>query len=190
MAPPQVDSSLVKLFAQGISYAAFVDGANRRVDQWHEGTARASVSNELLERASNVAGTWRILAIAEDWCGDSAAQLPYVAHLADRVPNLDLRIVNSEVGRDVMEARPTPDGRGATPTLVLLDESGQERGCFIERPSELQEWFLSNPDELDEDALYSAKYAWYDEDAGRSTLSEIVAALEAAGLGEGGCLSP
>lgn len=184
---PLVDTTLVELFQQGVTYEAFVEAADRRVDEWRENTARARVSPELLDRASEVAGDWRILAVAEDWCGDSAAQLPYVAHLAARLPNLELRIVDSEVGRAVMDARPTPDGRGATPTFVILDDTGQEQGCFVERPHELQEWFLANPDDLEENALYRAKYAWYDEDAGQSTLQEIIQALESAGDGLGQC---
>lgn len=141
----------------------------------------------LLARARAVGGAWRLVVAAEDWCGDSVNTIPYVARLVELVEGLEMRIVGGRMGREVADTHRTPDGRASTPTVVLLDAAWEEAGCFIERPTSLQEWFLENPDGLDRADLYREKYAWYDQDAGRTTVEEIVAMLEAAASGAPVC---
>lgn len=187
---PAAQSTAASLYTSGITFADFLKAADRREDTWQGNFGAAQVSDDLLERARATGGPWRMLVVAEDWCGDSANTIPYVAHLADLLDNVDLRIVNSEVGLPVMEAHPTPDGRPATPTVVLLNESGAEVGCFVERPSELQTWFLDQEDKLEEEDLYAQKYEWYDDDAGSATVAEIVAMLEGAASGDHVCSVP
>ncbi len=171
------------LYATGLTFSEFLEAAEERRDTWHDNYAAASVAPEVLARARAAGEGWRMLVVAEDWCGDSANTIPYVARLVEQVDGLDMRIVNSDVGRAIMEAHPTPDGRPATPTVVLLDPDGHDAGCFVERPPELQTWFLEQEELLDEDTLYDRKYAWYDGDAGASTVEEVVQVLESAGNG-------
>lgn len=183
-------SDPVDLWSEATPFEPFLAGAERRVDTWHANWERSRVPGDLLARASAVAGSWRLLVVAEDWCGDSANTVPYLARLAAEVPGLELRVVDSDVGRGVMDRHPTPDGRAATPTVVILAEDGSEAGCWVERPSELQRWWIDNPEGLDRDAQLEAKYAWYDEDAGESTMREVVERLEAAAAGVPICEAP
>ena len=186
-ASPAAQSTAPSLYDAGITFSEFLDAADAREHTWNTNYSAAEVPADLLERALAIGGSWRLLVVAEDWCGDSANTIPYVAHLADLLDNLEIRIVDSEVGRPAMEAHPTPDGRAATPTVVLLDGDGQEAGCFVERPSELQTWFLEQENVLDEDTLYARKYAWYDDDRGLSTVREVVEMLEGAAAGNPVC---
>lgn len=174
------------LYDAGTPFGVFLKKADQRVETWQGNFARAVVAPELQARA-RAAGRYRLLVIAEDWCGDSANTIPYLARLVDQVPNLEMRIVDSSVGRPVMEAHRTPDGRAATPTVVVLDAAGAQVGCWVERPARLQTWFLENETRLERDVLYERKYAWYDEDAGASTVSDIVALLEGARAGRPLC---
>ena len=171
------------LYDGGVRYIEFRDVATRRVDAWNNHYKNAQVPDALVARMEAMPGTWRLLVVAEDYCGDSANTIPYVAKLVDRADNLDLRIIRSDVGKDVMEAHRTPDGRAATPTVILLNDRFEEAGCFIERPSTLQTWFLDQETKLEEDDLYEQKYAWYDEDQGQQTIAEIVAMVGAAANG-------
>jgi hypothetical protein len=123
------------------------------------------------------------LVVAEDRCGDSVNTIPYVARLVDLVPNLDMRIIDARGGQAIMERHRTPDGRPATPTIVLLDERFDEAGCWVERPAKLQTWVLEHEAKLDANDLHERKYAWYDDDQGEETLREVVAMLEAASSG-------
>jgi len=175
------------LYEQGVRYIEFRNAATRRVDAWKDHYANAVAPDALVAKMESIPGTWRLLVVAEDWCGDSANTIPYLAKLVDRADNLDMRIIRSDVGKDIMEAHRTPDGRAATPTVVLLNDRFEEVGCFVERPSTLQTWFLDAENELEEEALYEQKYAWYDDDQGQHTISEIVAMAIAASNGEKIC---
>ena len=184
---PAEQSTAASLYESGVTFAEFLDAADRREETWHGNFNGAEVSSALMQRARAAGGSWRMLVVAEDWCGDSANTIPYVAHLADLLDNVELRIVDSEVGRLVMESHPTPDGRAATPTVVLLNDEGDEVGCFVERPTDLQTWFLDQEHQLEEEDLYDQKYKWYDDDAGATTLAEIVSMIEGAASGSHVC---
>ena len=110
---------------------------------------------------------------------DSVNTLPYIARLVDATPTLEMQIVDSDVGRFVMSSYRTPDDRGATPTVVILDEHNEFVGAWIERPAELQDWWLANPD-IRVSEKVRQKQVWYDEDAGEQTLQEILALIAAA----------
>jgi len=177
------------LYEQGATFVAFLANAEHRRKTWHDNYDRATVADTLLQRARQVGGQWHLLVVAEDRCGDSANTIPYLAKLVELVDGLDLRIVDSQRGRSVMESHRTPDGRAATPTVLLLDATYAEVGCWVERPTVLREWFDAQRAALDEDELYRQKYAWYDRDAGRETVKEVIELLEAAGGGEPRCAS-
>src|SRR5215203_6454158 len=131
------------LYAKAITFAEFLENARARRDEWRAHYNDATVSADLITRMRALPGKRRILVVAEDWCSDSANTIPYVARLVDGAPErLELRLIDSARGREVMEAHRTPDGRAATPTIVILGEDGQLLGAWTERPSSTQTWFL------------------------------------------------
>jgi hypothetical protein len=178
-ASPAIDYAA--LFDRGVPYRDFLDAARSRRDEWLERTKAATVEDEAVTRVQRLGTHRRLLVVAEDWCGDSANTLPYLARLVELAPEvLDLRIVDSSVGRSVMEAHKTPDGRAATPAVVVLDEAGTFVAAWIERPSLLQKWYLEKENELSRTDLLDQKYKWYEEDRGKSTIREIVELLVTA----------
>jgi hypothetical protein len=112
--------------------------------------------------------------IAVDGCSDSVNTIPYLARLVALAPQLELRIVSPTAGRAVMEAHRTPDGRAATPTVIILDAQGNEVGAWVERPSVLQQMAIDARAAGTFDRLIAGKQAWYDADAGASTVREVV----------------
>ncbi|MDP2959357.1 MAG: thioredoxin family protein [Longimicrobiales bacterium] len=183
----ELDSALRELFEGGRNFEEFLGAARRRTELWHRLQQEGRVSEELVARARAVAGTWRILAVAEDWCGDSAYNLPYVAKLADAVVGLELRIVDSQVGRELMESHRAPDGRPATPTFLLLDASWNEAGCFVERPSPLMAWTMDNRAEKSSDEVHAYVLDWYERDRGHGTVTDLVELMESAAAGHPRC---
>lgn len=181
------DDALRTLYESGRTFPDFLANARRRAELWHRLADEGTVPDELVARARAVGGTWRILAIAEDWCGDSAYNLPYVAELVEQVAGLELRVVNSTQGRALMEAHRTPDLRPATPTLLLLDESWNEAGCFVERPSPLMAWYMENVATKTTDELHEYIVDFYEADGGKATASDLVEILEAAAAGRPRC---
>ena len=168
----------VALFERGLTYEAFFDQIDGRRKSWTANEAAAEVPADVAAQARALPQAWRILAVAEDRCSDSAASLPYVAKIAAAAPDrLSLRIVNSRAGRAVMEAHRTPDGRAATPTLVFISETGEAR-AWIERPGALVEWINDQKARDPKFDLLAGKTRWYADDAGRSTLADILSLLE------------
>ena len=92
-----------------------------------------------------------------------------------RLLTVNWRIVNSTVGRPIMEAHRTPDDRAATPTVVALDDHNQFLGAWVERPAELQALVLEQQKIRMRREVTEIKTKWYEKDAGRSTVSEVMA---------------
>ena len=114
--------------------------------------------------------------IAEDWCSDSVFTVPYVAQLASSA-GVALRVVNRAMGEPLMDRHRTPDGRTATPTIVLL-RGGREVGGWVERPAVLQTMFLSMATSPESARRFADRQAWCEADRGLTALSEIVALVE------------
>jgi hypothetical protein len=86
-----------------------------------------------------------------------------------------------------MEAHRTPDNRAATPTVILLDAEFVERGCWVERPRELQARIAGEKKSDRDSTVFEGKMQWYEKDAGASTVNEFVEMLEKASRGEPAC---
>jgi hypothetical protein len=189
--PLSTDPSVV--WAESQAWAPGEAGLLR--DDWTYAAAAAdSLSPALIERVeaavAGVEGGLRVLAIAQDGCIDSAHSIPYLAAVAAAVPGLDLRVVHPRVGGALMEAHPTPDGRSATPTVLLLDQLGEVRGCWIERPAAVQYWYMENPEDLGRIEKFAAKTEWYEADRGAHALAEFAHIVEMAAAGSPVCGLP
>lgn len=184
---PAGSEELRQLYESGVPFADFLADADRRKEMWHDHYEGGDVSEPLLERARRIEGSWRILAIAEDWCSDSVNTIPFLALLVERVPGIEMRVIDSERGRALMEAHRTPDDRAATPTIIILDEAYEERGCWVERPADLQAWAMAERKDLSDRQFLDRKFAWYDADGGESTVREVIEVVEAAAAGSRIC---
>lgn len=167
------------LYGQGISFADFLEKARARRDEWRAHYNDATVSPALITRMRALPDRRHLLVVAEDWCSDSVNTVPYIARLIDGAPErLDMRVVNREVGKAIMEAHKTPDGRTATPTIVVLRESWQVIGAWTERPSATQAWYLEKQKTTMQKPLHDELLAWYEKDAGKTTIQEIADLVE------------
>ncbi len=180
MGQQETPYELEALYRSGVVFDQFLEAADQRREAWRANYADGSPAAEAVERVRAVGAAAKLLVVAEDWCGDSVHTIPYLARLVEAIDGLEMRIIDSEVGAQLMRQRPTPDGRAATPTVVVLDTDYAEIGSWVERPGVLQDWFLDNEDELSRAELYDRKYAWYAEDAGDKTIDDITALLERA----------
>jgi len=116
--------------------------------------------------------------VAEDRCSDSAWALPYLAKLAAAVPEkIELRVISARKGQSIQAAHPTPDGRKATPTIVVLDEQSRFLGAWVERPAELQAHYLEKKPMISRQDLYDYVDRWQTTDAGRTTIREVLSIM-------------
>lgn len=166
------------LWDSATPFGTFLENVKARQEQWRSRFSNAAIESEALSDARALPGKRRILAVAEDRCSDSAWAVPYLAKLAAAVPDkLELRVISAAKGRRIQSAHLTPDGRTATPTIVILDEENRYIGAWVERPSELQKWYVDNKASVESDARYEHLTKWYTEDAGRTTIREVLAIL-------------
>lgn len=173
-ASPRQDIDYAGLYAKGVTFAEFLENARARRDQWRAHYNDATVTPDLITRMRALPGRRRLLVVAEDWCADSVNTIPYIVRLVDGAPErLELRLIDSERGKAVMEAHRTPDGRAATPVVVVLAEDGRVLGTWTERPSSTQTWFLEKQKTTMQKPLHDELKDWYAKDAGKTTVAEI-----------------
>jgi Thioredoxin len=159
-------------YDKGVPFARFLADAKSLKSEWDANFAGATIEDVSLARAKALKGSWRILVVAEDSCHDSLYTVPYLAKLVGASPDtLSMRIVRKAVGLPVMEAHRTPDGRPATPTIVVLDSEGGVKGAIAERPAAL--WEFSK-----EHSGRGERRQWYAEDKGRHAIAEILDLIE------------
>jgi hypothetical protein len=172
------DIDYAGLYAKGITFAEFLERARARRDEWRAHYNDATVTPDLITRMRALPDKRRLLVVAEDWCSDSVNTVPYLARLVDGAPErLALRLIDSQAGKAIMEAHRTPDGRTATPTIVVLADSGGVLGTWTERPSSTQAWFLERQKTTMQKPLHDELMAWYASDAGKTTVAEIAEIL-------------
>jgi hypothetical protein len=172
-APPA--SAVSALFDQGVTWEAFLEDARAQRATWQVNAARASAPAAIVDRFRQAAGDLKLLVVSEANCSDSVQTVPYVAHVA-AAAGIPLRIVRKAPAASVIEKHRTPDGRTATPTVILI-RGGEDAGAWIERPAALQTWFLANADLTSAERL-ARKTGWYEWDRGESALAELLAVVE------------
>ncbi|WP_411279420.1 thioredoxin family protein [Gemmatimonas sp.] len=183
------DSTLLALFASGQSFPDFLAAAKARREGWISIADGARVNDALVARAKAVGGTWHLLVVAIDACGDSMNNVPYLAKLSELVPGLDLRIVLPLNGRAVQDSHRSLDGRTATPTFVLLDDKGNDVGCIVELPRDIRDWAHGVRSTVSSDSLHAGIRTFYAANRGVAITTEAVELLEAAKAGSPRCAS-
>jgi hypothetical protein len=166
------------LWEAATPFPAFLENVTARQEQWRSRFANAAVDANSLNEARALPGRRRILAVAEDRCSDSAWAVPYIAKLAAAVPEkLEVRVIGPKQGQAIQAAHLTPDGRMATPTIVVLDEQSRFIGAWIERPAELQKHYLEKKPTVSRQDLYDYVNGWYTQDAGQTTIREVLSIM-------------
>ena len=174
-----VSDSLRATFEKGQTWTDFYAAIDRRREVWEASWKRTEIPDELARRA-RAAGKLRILVITEYGCSDSANSVPVLARLVESAPNLEMRLINSATGRPWAEKHRTPDGRTATPTVLILDDEFRIRTAWVEQPKELQAFWLPIIARKETGARFGEKADWYSKDQGRAIMRELVEAIEAA----------
>lgn len=169
-------------YKAGRTFEKFLEGVEENRELWHSIASRARAPAEAAEALAGFSGGWRLLALADDWCGDAVNILPVVARLVETVDDLELRIVGREEHPGLMDRHLTGESR-SIPVFVLLDQEGRCRGWWGPRPRELQAWFEEEGRRLPKDERYRELRTWYARDRGRAIGEEIVELVQ-CGLSE------
>jgi hypothetical protein len=163
----------------GATFEELLATVEKNVELWQAVWRHARVDDEYVRRASALSGRWHLLVLSEDWCGDAVNTVPVVARLAERCPNVDLRVLARDANPDIMDAHLTGRSR-SIPVIIVLDDACGEWGWWGPRPTALQRWVSGQGQLLEKTTRYREARTWYARDRGRTTLEEVVSMLERA----------
>ena len=164
-------------YGSGVGFPRFLEEVRATAELWREVARRTRVDEEARRRVRRTGGSWRLLVLADDWCGDAVNSLPVVARLVDAHPAAELRIVARDAFPELRDRHLT-NGSRSVPIVILLDEEGVPRGSWGPRPTELQAWFEGELRGLPSAERYRALRRWYARDRGASTAREIAELFE------------
>jgi hypothetical protein len=174
-----MDLDFRSLWGQALLFEQFVRASTANADLW-SGVYRLSTTPDWARTEACGAGAvFRLLVLAEDWCGDGANTVPHLAKLADQSPCLELRVLRRDEHPDVMDRYLTGTAR-SIPIVIVLDEGFFEVGHWGPRPRRLQQWVTDVRHANPTAHLYPQIRRWYAQDKGASTLREVLQLLQPA----------
>ncbi len=163
-----------KRYESALSFSRYLETVRKNEELWRGVHDRVRLPDDVVEEARALPGTWCLLALSEDWCGDAVNILPVVSRLADRLPNIDLRVLSRDENPDIMDAHLTKGTSRSIPVVILLDEEYRERAWWGPRPSELQKWVMEEGMKMDPGPRYARVRRFYARDKGKAILSELL----------------
>lgn len=175
--------TLRERFRVAATFEELLGSVQKNVELWSAMWRHARVDDEYVRRVSALPGRWHLLVLSEDWCGDAVNTVPIVARLAERCPNLELRVLARDENPDLMDAHLTGTSR-SIPVIIVLDDAFEERGWWGPRPTVLQHWVSGQGQLLEKSTRYREARTWYARDRGRTTLEEVVSIIERAALAD------
>ncbi|MGA8263817.1 MAG: thioredoxin family protein [Ignavibacteriaceae bacterium] len=132
------------------------------------------VSDEVSEEISKIDEKQIWMVITENWCGDSAQSLPYIAKIASLNNNIDLRIVLRDSHPEIMDLYLT-NGTRSIPKMVGFDMEGNAKFKWGPRPEEAQKLMNQwKAEGVVKPELYEKLHLWYSKDKGKNIEKEIL----------------
>ena len=181
----------------GLTYEEFINKSKKRIesiepsqlDENEKGLFEYTKLN--LHRSSRVDKTFKVnenlcnaiksitkpqiwMVITEDWCGDSAQNLPYIAKIASCNPLIDLRIILRDENLDIMDLYLTNGKSRSIPKLVVFDKEGNELMQWGPRPKEAQDLVNKAKEEnLPKNEFIEKLHLFYGKNRGKALEEEF-----------------
>lgn len=180
--------------AQGQSFAEYLAAMKenrRRVERIYQELALSESQRAELASVVSELGGLNIVFIAEDWCGDAAMVLPFLARMGQE-PGVNLRCFVRSQHPELI-----PAGVKVIPVVRFFDPTWHELGQFIERSQgahqRVKEFKAAHPELAELQAssaledqeklkevfrgLLGQMENWYREGLYQETLEEMLAAI-------------
>lgn len=115
---------------------------------------------------------WMVL--SEDWCGDSAQNIPMLAKMAALNPLIEFRILYRDENPAVMDLYLT-NGTRSIPKLVVYDADWNELFTWGARPAEGQQIVLDGKAAgLSKEKFLEQLHIWYSRNRGTALEAEML----------------
>ena len=137
-----------KRFDTGYDFDQYLKIIVARKDDWLKNYQAYNLAEAEKKRLASISKCFNILALSEDWCGDSVRNLPVIVRMLEALPDAKLKIFARDDNLDLMQ-KFTADGKMRIPTVVFMDENFKVLALWIEEPQnapQLKQKFLSEPD--------------------------------------------
>ena len=170
-------------FESALTFPDYLETVRRNEELWRGVYQRVRLPGGAVREGRSVPGTWHLLALSEDWCGDAVNILPVVSRLVDELPAVDLRVLSRDDNLDIMDAHLTNGRSRSIPIVIVYDDDFGERGWWGPRPSELQEWVMTEGMKMETGPRYAQTRRFYARDKGKAIVSEILDLLRSAAAG-------
>jgi hypothetical protein len=126
-------------FDTGLTYDAFKAAMTRNLDRIKANEEKVSLDPDTLRFFKGLPRPIKVVALAEDWCGDVIANLPVLGVLARESGKLDVRIFYRDQNLDLMERWLNQGKFQSIPVFAFFDDDFRELGHWIERPASVTE---------------------------------------------------
>lgn len=173
------------LWDRALTYEQFVTESKEHCDLWTGVYRLARIPAWAVERAQTLGARYRIVVLAEDWCGDATNTVPVLARYAEATPNVELRILRRDEHPEVMDRYLSGTSR-SIPVAIVLTEAMEELGWWGPRPAELQAFVMEQRrlGRTRQD-YYPDVRRWYAKDKGESALRGLLEVMARAPTGAG-----
>lgn len=137
-----------------------------------------TLSDRLLSAIDSIDEFQLWMVLTEDWCGDSAYNLPVIAAAAARNSLVDLHILPRDANLDIMDEYLTDGGR-SIPKLVAFSTEGEELFTWGPRPEPARLLRLRMKEAgADPKEMTAALIDWYEAGGWQVVDEELAVALE------------
>ncbi|MEE9429671.1 MAG: thioredoxin family protein [Melioribacteraceae bacterium] len=137
------------------------------------------INTELVELISKIDEPQTWLVITEDWCGDSAQNIPYFYEYAKLNKNINFEIILRDENLDLLENYFTSGNPKSIPKIVGFDKNGNEIFIWGARPKVAQDLVMMwKAEGLDKDEFNKKLHLWYGRDRGKKLEKEIIKMLQ------------
>jgi len=167
------------LWDAALTFDQFVKASTKNCEMWTGVYRTAHVPAWALAEVQRLGGgsRFRLVVLAEDWCGDASSTVPVVARFAE-ASGIALRILRRDEHPEVMDRYLSPSGARAIPVIVILSTAMEEIGHWGSRPAELQAMVMAERAKGRTSKEYFPEVRrWYARDRGESTLREVLSAM-------------
>jgi Thioredoxin len=166
------------LWDDALTYERFVAESTEHCDLWTGVYRTARVPDWARDAVVRLGLRFRLVVLAEDWCGDASSTVPVLARWAEETGAIELRILRRDEHPEVMD-RYLSNGSRAIPVVIVLTETMEEIGHWGSRPAELQAMVVGERSKGRTSRVYFPDVRrWYAQDKGESTLREVLAVME------------
>ena len=166
-------------FESALTFPDYLETVQKNEELWRGVYQRVQLPADAVMDGT-VPGTWHLLALSEDWCGDAVNILPVVSRLVDELPSVDLRVLSRDENLDIMDAHLTNGRSRSIPVVIAYDDAFRERGWWGPRPGELQQWVMTEGMKMEPGPRYAQTRRFYARDKGKAIVAEILGLLRSS----------